>query len=235
MKKKIYSRLKMYNAVLEICKEHQTTWEEIPGFANTVAEFEAAVNELKNDASLQESIQDGVSMLKKEKLAALFERLMLVHAAMAIHAKTIDNPELLRRNVVTLTDLKRLNIIRLELHLKVAESDLVTYGPALESFGISEQMIQETIQMIGDGIVHSTRPTMSIIERHQLTVKLNEESSNLDNILNFRLDPLMRLFKTSNSEFFKLYFNARIVAMPGSRKANPESETGSPPIPDDPF
>lgn len=235
MKKRISSRLKMYTAVLEICKVHETTWSGIPGFVSAVNEFESALQSLKIDASKQESVREGVSILKFAKLSELFERLMLIHAGLAIHAKSIEDDEMVIRNTVSMSELKRLSITRLDLHLDKVLNDLVEHSVALEIFGIDSGMIQDTLHLIEEGRIHSTRPRMTIIEKRQLTQKLDETVSALDSILKFKTDPLMRLFKTNYPDFFTLYFNARLIIDNTSKKGSSSSETGSPPINEDPF
>lgn len=225
----------MYTAVLEICKVHETTWSSIPGFANAVNEFEANLQTLKLDASKQESVRDGVSMMKFAKLDELFDRLLLIHTGLAIHAKTIHDEELFLRNTVNLSDLKRLSIPRLDFHLNKVLIDMEEHGSSLEIFGIDSALIQDTIGLIEEGRLQSTRPRMSIIEKRQLTQKLDETVSKLDEILKLKLDALMRLFKYSYPAFFQLYFAARVIIEYPGKKGSASSENGSPPVNEDPF
>lgn len=224
----------MYTAVLEICKVHESSWSGIPGFANAVNEFELALHTLKQDASKQVSISDGVSMTKFAKLNELFERLMLIHAALAIHARSTGDTDRVIRNTINLSDLKRLSIARLDLHLDNVLEDLGNHGSDLVDLGIDAGLVQETIQLIEEGRMHSVRPRMTIIERRRLTQRLDEGVSKLDDLLHLKIDPLMRLFKFSLPEFFHLYFNARVVIDHKSKKGNASPESGSPPS-EDPF
>lgn len=235
MKKKVSSRLKMYTAVLEICKVHEASWSAIPGFATTVNEFEDLLQTLKLDASKQDSVREGVTMIKFAKLSQLFDRLLLIHSGLAIHARSIHDEEMVFRNTVSPTDLKRLSITRLDFHLDKVLTDLEHHGSALANFGIDASMVQETISLIEEGRLQSTRPRMSIIEKRQLTQKVDAAVSKLDAILKFKLDALMRLFKFSVPEFFNLYFSARVIIDHHSKKGSSSSETESPPENEDPL
>jgi hypothetical protein len=225
----------MYTAVLEICKVHETTWSSIPGFASAVNEFEATLQTLKLDATKQESVRDGVTLMKFAKLGELFDRLMLIHTGLAIHAKSIHDEEMFIRNTVSPTDLKRLSITRLDFHLNKVLIDLEEHGASLVIFGIDSGMVQDTISLIEEGRLQSTRPRMSIIEKRQLTQKLDEGVSKLDEILKLKLDALMRLFKFNHPDFFQLYFAARVVIEYPGKKGSSTSENGSPPENEDPF
>lgn len=232
MKKRINTKLKMYTAVIEICKKHETSWETIPGFVNTVGEFETILGKLKNNASKQITVTKGISQAKEVAIKELYEHLMLIHAALAIHAKQVNDHDLMFRNTINISDLNHLTIPRLEFHLDRLLADLTEHGTYLLPFGLDAAFLQETSEMITLGRLQSTRPRMSIIERSQLTKSLDESISKLDVILKFKMDPLMRLFKKSVPDFYDLYFKARIIIDQGNKKASPSK--GLPPAePDD--
>jgi len=220
----------MYTSVEEICKAHESVWSQIPAFAAAVNQFQTELQKMKTDALKQESIMDGVTEIKNEKLDFLFDRILFIHAALANHGRVIGNPELTIRNKVNSSDLSRLSIVRLGFHFDTVKSDLQDFGDQLGDFGITPAILQETIQLLDDGenLVFSTRFKMN--ERSQLTKALKMQTAQLDELLKLNIDPFVRLFKQSSPVFFDLYWTARKLVYTGNKKPNGKS---SPQEPDD--
>ena len=110
-----------------------------------------------------------------------------------------------------MSDLKRLSIVRLDAHLNNIIEDINEHGEALLDFGITSEFLNETIELINVGSYNARRPRMAIIERKMLTQSLTTISHDLDNLLRFKLDKLMNLFRKSNADFYSRYHNARMI------------------------
>ena len=230
MNKRVDVHLKMYTSVEEICKLHESVWSQVPAFAAAVNQFQTELQKLKNDATKQESTMSGVTQLKYEKLDFLFDRVLLVHAALANHGRIIEDDELILRNKVNRSDIKRLTIVRLGFHFDTVKSDLTAFGDQLEPYGVTPTMLTETLELLdeAENLVYSTR--FKLNQRSQLTKSLTEQMASIDGVLKVQVDPFVRLFKQDSPEFFSMYWKARKFVYTGSKKPNGKS---SPPAPDD--
>lgn len=211
MKKSIANKLRMYNAVIEVCRDHQLLWENIPGYVSALEEFENRVEILRLRSGIRSNITSGVSDGKRSRLEALYDQLLVVHSALWVYAASTNNFQLMSRNKVTMSDLKRLSIVRLDAHLNNIIEDINEHGEALLDFGITSEFLNETIELINVGSYNARRPRMAIIERKMLTQSLTTISHDLDNLLRFKLDKLMNLFRKSNADFYSRYHNARMI------------------------
>jgi len=211
MKAKINSKMRMYASVLEVCKQHESTWAVIPGFVTSVNEFETVFNTLRTKAGAQSTVLLGVTASKNSALGQLYERLLILHDALWIHGNVINDAPLKARNKFTISGIQRLSTYRLDAHLLGILDDLNSHGSFLGEYGVSAEFISETTEMVQEVRLSFTRPRMAIIEKKALTKSLDELSFELDNILKFRLDKIMRLFKNAAPGFYSLYFSARII------------------------
>lgn len=220
MDKLISNKLNMYKAVLEVCKSHEASWTGIPGFVSTVEELETALKELDEFAGLQSSKTVGVSALKEEKRKQLVEILLLVQPALEIYGKSIGDLELQYRNRVTKSKITRLSIPKLVVHVNNVEEDLNSFGLALLPMGITSSILNAAYAIIEEARIAGSRPRMAIIERKLYTSSMKEHVKLIDEIVGFRLDKMIRLFKTSIPSFYNLYFNARTIIDVSHKKPN---------------
>jgi hypothetical protein len=211
MKRKINNKLKMYQSVIEVCRDHQSLWENIPGFVSNLEEFENRVAILRQRSGIQKNITSGVSAGKRDNLERLFDHLLIVQGALWVYGNTINDFQLMERNKVTISELRRLNITELDLHLSTVLKDLEDHAPSLVAFGITPEYATETMGMINAGSNHATRPRMAIIERKMMTQSLSTITHELDILLKFRLDKLMLLFRVLNADFYNRYTSARVI------------------------
>ena len=201
----------MYQAVIEVCRSHQSLWESIPAYVSALEEFENRVEILRLRSGIRSNITAGVSAGKRSRLETLYDQLLVVHGALWVFATSTNNFQLMSRNKVTISDLKRLSIVRLDAHLNNIIEDINEHGEALADFGITAEYLQETIDLINQGSYNARRPRMAIIERKMLTQSLTTISHDLDNLLRLKLDKLMNLFRKSNADFYSRYHNARMI------------------------
>lgn len=201
----------MYASVIEVCRNHESSWVNIPGYVSALEEFENRVAILRQRSGVQRNVTSGVSAAKRDKIGKLNDRLLIIQGALWVYANTINDFQLMERNKVSISDIKRLTITQLDLHLKAVLSDLETHGAALESFGITAAYLQETMAAFTEGSDHATRPRMAIIERKMMTQSLDTITRELDHLLKFRLDKLMLLFRVMNPDFYSRYLNSRMI------------------------
>ena len=227
MKRQITNKLKMYGSVIEVCKNHESLWENIPALVSTLEEFENRVAILRQRSGVQRNVTSGVSAGKRDKIEKLNDRLLIIQGALWVYANSINDFLLMERNKVNLSEIRRLNITQLDLHLKSVLSDLEAHGTALESFGITAEYLQESIAAFTEGSSYATRPRMAILERKMMTQSLDTISRELDQLLKFRLDKLMLLFRVTNPDFYSRYLNSRMIVDHRGPTAGSDPEVSS--------
>lgn len=213
MNRQISTKMRMYTAVAEVCRLYEDQWAGIPGYVSTITEFEAVLKRLNEKAVIHDNFLKNVTIDKEMKMEDLFERLMIIHSTISVFAQSINDPVLMSRHRVPISELKRKSLFNLDLHLSNVYQDLFAYGSALAQFGIDEDYVLESLSFIETGRNCITRPRMAIIERKNITKTIKDLNVELDSILKYKLDKLMRVFKKSVPVFYDHYFNARIVVV----------------------
>lgn len=110
--------------------------------------------------------------------------------------------------------------MRLGFHFETLKSDLLAYGDQLSDFGLTPAIIQETVELLDEGVLISFSPRIMMNQRSQLTKSLEVQMTNIDERLKFSIDPFVRLFKQSSPEFYDRYWTARKLVFTGGKKAN---------------
>jgi hypothetical protein len=225
------NKINMYESVLVILKQHESDWSGVPIYVETVAEFEAALNELKNKAVVQNNITLGVAQNKKEQYKKLCESMEVIENALWVYATATNHYELAARHKISSSVVQKMGSVVRLIHLEKVMQDCEEHASELIAYGITASFIEEFVVKAEIYAITSNQPRLVTVTRKMLTSDLIERTLVLDRILRFKLDKLIVIFKTSAPEFGILYQNARLVM---NYKGHHNTKTEKPPTePDD--
>lgn len=92
--------------------------------------------------------------------------------------------------------------------------------PALADYGLNAAKLSAFENRIDTYASIAEAPRSSIAARKTLTAQIAEEVEKTDDLLKSVLDRLLQQFKTTHPNFFRDYFNARIIVdRPGGLSA----------------
>lgn len=224
MKRKIENRLNMYQSVMKVCNDHVSVWEGIPGFVDAFTAFKNTFDTAGLAAQKQGSKTAGVSNEKSEKLVELIDVVLMIHGTLKIHGKQMNDSGLVARNKITKSDLRNMSIQQMIVHMDILVEDIINHGSALAVYGVDEGTLEAALGIINEGKTVLNSPRNAIIERKFQTKLLDQYVKEMDELLQFSLDNLVRVHKKSHPEFFELYWNARLIIDPGVKKPTTPKE-----------
>lgn len=224
MRKKIENRLNMYQSVIKVCNDHVSVWEGIPGFVDAFTAFKNTYETVGVTAQQQASKTVGVSAGKYGKLNTLIDSIIVVHGTLKLHGKVINDPSLIARNKVNASLLKSMSMQQLLIHLDTLVADITNFGTSLGVYGVDEGTLEAALGTIDEARNVMNSPRNAIIERKLQTQRLDQYVKEMDDLLKFTLDTLVRVHKKSNPAFFDLYWNARVIIDSGVKKSNTPKE-----------
>lgn len=216
----------MYGSVLSVLNNHQATWQAVPAFADTKETFEIKLNLLRARVAEQLGVVTGISAEKKLRTADLRSRMLLVHNALFLYARVTDNVLLRERNDLHRTDLLKMNLNEFAAHCSQLRNDLEIAGASLETYGITQQALDELLPLLQGINELNNSMRQAVIKRKGITQAISDLENELDELLRVELDRLILLYRQTAPSFVQDYESARITIHYGSSKGhkpdNPE-------------
>lgn len=211
MKKTTLHHMAMYQNVLAVVKDHQTSWISIPAIVTVVSEFETLLNNLGSRLNGQNSITQGISEEKQQYLNQLVSSMSLLKKGLFLYATQTSDPVLRARHKESLTKLKSIGADRLMIRTATLLEDLETHGTALQDFGITAVQIQEFQSLAALLEERKNSVRQAIIERSLETKSIRDLEKQLNKLLIEQLDRFISLFQSSNNLFYETYKAARRI------------------------
>lgn len=220
----------MYKTVLSIVKQHETIWGGTPGVVNSVNRLENSLISLNEKESAQGSVTLGVSMAREMFFENVADKMIILHDALWIYAKSTNQFELQARNHHSPSKVRNLGSSKRLIQINTLLIDLTNHGTELAFFGVTPATIENFVSLVSEYQLIALNPRMSIVSRKTITEEITRDLFEINEILQI-LDRLIRSFNEQESNFVLLYFNARIkVDLKGKRNLR----SGAPPVePDD--
>lgn len=221
MNKSTLHHMAMYQNVLAVVKDHQSSWNGIPAIVSVVSQFETLLNNLGSRLTGQNSITQGISEEKQVFLDQLIKDMSLLKKGLFLYATQANDLALRARHKESLTLLKRTSADRLQVLSTVLLEDLETYESSLQDFGITATQIQAFRDQAAEYEERKNSVRQAIIERSLETKSIRELEKQLNKLLIEQLDRFISLFQSTNNPFYVTYKAARRIigkSGPGSTK-----------------
>lgn len=222
MKKTTLNHLAMYQNVLAVVKDHQSTWSGVSGMVSAVDQFENLLNMLGSKLNIQNTLTQGIRKDKEVYMNELIESMSILKKGLFLHATQTNNLILLERHKESLTKLKSMGAERLKIASVALLEDLETYESFLTTVGIDAQRIQEFRNKAAILEERKNSVRQAIIERTIETKSIRELEKKLNALLINQLDRFISFFQSANSAFVASYKAARkIIGNGGGPKSGP--------------
>ncbi|WP_341902253.1 hypothetical protein [Fluviicola taffensis] len=221
MKKTTLSHLAMYQNVLAVVKDHQSTWSGVSGMVSAVDQFENSLNLLSSKLNIQNTLTQGIWKDKEVYMKELIESMSILKKGLFLLATQTDNRILLERNRESLTKLKSMGAERLKIASIALLEDVNDYESSLATVGIDAPRIQDFRDKVALLEERKNSVRQAIIERTIETKSIRELEKRLNELLIGQLDRFISFFQTTNSAFVASYKAARrIIGNGGGSKNN---------------
>ncbi len=222
MKKSTLHHMAMYQNVLAVVKEHQSSWSSITGIATIVDRFELLIGQLSSKLNTQNTITQGIGIAKASFMEQLIDRMSILKKGLFLHAVQTNDFALRERNKESKSKLRAASDDRLQVICTALLEDSSTYESELVALGVDPAVIQSFSDLAGEYEERKNSVRQAIIERSLETKSIKELEKQLNKLLIEQLDRFISLFQSTNNPFYVTYKAARRIigkSGPGSTKS----------------
>ncbi len=210
--------LSMFNVVIERCEENIDLISPIPMLLQSLADFKAKVQEIKDTSMEQGTVLTGIAEDKRNLKRNLAYRSNITAKIVTGYASTQQNLILKAEVDYSEYELFTMRDEIIHAHCQNIHDRAQENIVALAACGLTPQMIADMQQAITDFEDFSAEPTLALNKRKIATENLITLFVETKQLLRERMDSNMSLFKLTNPHFYRLYKVSRKLRKSGGRR-----------------
>lgn len=211
----------MYTVVLQTCKSHEQIWENIPAFANAVANLTAKLDEFTTTAEKRLVDTTHITQKKLSMIDDLHEKVYSIVKLIRAYAASVDDEPLAMEysiNKRSLTEGGAKATINRFSNVVTKATEMIS---ELEDFGLTPQFLQALTQDVEEAKMVIWEPRLKIIQRKAQTRKLEALIDEMDDIVFVQLTGMVELLQFEQPAFHAAFFDARnIIDLKGKRRTD---------------
>ena len=203
------------------CNGFNTVIAKIPAFVTALGDLGVKITYIKNQAQIQAGKTDGITLDKNIAKQALADKAFEVASAVGAYASTVNNGDLAAKVGFTHSDLLRSRDVEtagLCQNIRTAATDNL---PALADYGVTAADLAALAQKISDYETALSNPGQARVSKKTATDNIDAGFTDLDTILEKRMDGLLPKFQALSADFVKDYWNARNIVDHAASHASP--------------
>ena len=211
MKKRLESKLNMYDAVIAYCNNNAAITATVAAFQTALTDFSAKVGDIRDTVQMAEDIIIGVAMDKTQAQKDLAAQASTIAAAVFAFAASANDNALKEKVNFSLTELLRLKDGLLgPVCLNIHDAAQTNLG-SLANYNITVAMLTDFSAAITDYTATVPSPRNAVTQRSANYQALEALFKEADSILKTQMDKTALLFVSANPEFYSNYRNNRII------------------------
>lgn len=211
------NKLSMCLAVQKVCSANNGVWKGLPSFVDAFSDFEANLSSLQDALGAQVTNITGFTREKESLEELLIDKAIAVARAIFAYAEKMNNKPLREKVNYAPSDLKNTrDTVRISISQVIHDEANGVLGD-LGDYGIDADGLEELQKAIKDYTTAVSAPRSATTEKKKATGMISELFGVIDGILKNRMDKLIEIFKKSNFDFYKQYFNGRMIIELGGR------------------
>ena len=210
------NKVSMYLVVGKVVTDNTPVWIGVPAFVTAVDAFTLKLEGIVGVVGHQETAITGVRSDKMNAQDLMIGSALAVSGSVFAFASATNNQTL--KNAVDYTD-SSLRYVRDTISAErcsVIHGQAVAVLPSLADYGVTPAVLGALDGQIEAFVALIPAPRVAITSRKGATSGLVELIKEMDVILKERLDMLMPQFKAVAPDFYKHYFDSRLIA--GARR-----------------
>jgi hypothetical protein len=210
--------LNMYQAADSELTTNNGVWALNLPFAAAVAQLEANIDAIENVRDQQDADITGITEDKQNRRQKLEDETFTIGSVIVMYASTVNNRELLKKVNFTRSELLRARDNELpgmsdRVHQAAADNTA-----AVLPFGITAIMITALQTAIDAFVDYISKPRAALSETSAATEQLPPLFTATNKLLEEQLDRGMELYRVLHNDFYKAYFNSRIIVNSPTQK-----------------
>ena len=226
MTKREENKLTMYKAVLGMLNNNKAKTETVPAFAAVEDQFFKAVEEIEFRHGKHQTVAKGAAQQKSVDEDELVDGIVTLGSLLYVLAVQKGDRTLQEAAKVTESALKQMRDAELLSRARTVFEKAEALKGELTNYGIDEaklsaiktQIDKYAAALEGTEAVAAektaTRQAQSVFPYclYNVTVRaLSQAYDQADHVLYDMIDPLMEIFRSSDSYFYNQYFSARVI------------------------
>jgi hypothetical protein len=224
MKKNQNNKFSMYLAVLKICRENNSVWNNLPAFAASFTDYENSIGKIEFALEMQGKNIKGVSGTKYAVIKTCIDGALLVAGALCAFASDMNDLALKARINFKKSSIKSEREIVTLQRCKLLYDEAQSRINLLGDYGVTPAVLDDFQLKINAFASYVSAPRIAIVERKGATDEISKMIARIDGILKSKMDKLIESFRATRPEFFRLYFDSRIIVDAGMHH-KPSTET----------
>lgn len=224
--------MNMYEQVRTVLVNHQPLWENLPAFADSAENFFQLHDDLNVLKSAQRKKIKHLTELRDKLLKECIDEGHELIQVLKLHAIKTGDAEKILKFSISKNEFKYGRLQDKLDRLNDLAEDLQPVKTQLVVYGVDEVKIDAFEAKFSELNALSKTPREKIVDRHTITEMISEKNNAINSILHLELNVMMKQFKTTQAEFYRLYINARSIvdtkphAKPKPLDHSPERDDG---------
>jgi len=231
MDNKQTNRVNMFKTVSAYLADHNSVWNGTAPFAAAVTQINDKLAAIDTAAQKQET-PSGATMDKEGARDALEDVLFLMCEALSVLGHTAGDNDLTALTSVSASALNKLDAEALSNRAASVLAAANAKRTDLATLQVTQANIDELSTALDTFNATKTSPRTHTAERTAQTQSLASLIRDTNGILKNQTDPLVNLFRRTNSDFVAGYRSARVIVdRAATRASTPPPTTPTPPTP----
>lgn len=216
MDNQLENRTSMYIKTETMLTNHAAEMASIPLIAAEKINFSSKLATLLSKTGIANLDITGNTVDKQDKRTALTKTAIIICRAMVIHANIINNKLLLEKFDVSLSTVNQMRDSEFYVFCQVVKDTATPLSVSLAAYGITSATYTQLNTELTAFYTVIQRPKDQISEQSIVREEIDVLVTDIDKILNTKLDIAISIFQFSNPSLYSLYQNARSIDDVGS-------------------
>ena len=211
MNKHVNAKLEMYQRVLGILDQYESTWDSMPAYASAKSALNETVTGLLAHIPEMYKPITGYAEQKRRLRAELITLVRDASTLLTAYARITNDAHLQIRNEAGKTALMQLSEADFKLHVSLVLEDIDQNLAVLSDYGITQAQRDELSAKFNEWLNVMKAPRKAINDRKIERFTIEELVKSGDTLLHNILDKLMLPFQTTQPAFYFQYRSARKI------------------------
>jgi len=211
MKNRQISQVNMSDKTTDYLNSNIKIWETNKIIAEAVSKIKALRTEIDDATIEQKAAIKGITQKKSMYHIALIESTYEFTSMVCSYAINVNDPEIYQKFDIPTSSLEKMNDKRLPMLVKDVTNYVSANKDKLKAFGFTDALLKNYQTQTSNYIAYVDKPAETKGLIAAATKKLNKLMKELMNIYELNLDKTLVQYKTTHSDFYNNYKEARII------------------------
>lgn len=231
MEQKQTNRVTMFKTTIAVLNDNQSLWSGMAPLVTAVQDLSNVIASIDQSAQTQETPMVGVTVDKHSARESLEEVLFLICEALGVVGHTSNDNDLAALVDLTPSGLHKLGDEELANRATTILDRANAKKTDLAGLQVTSANLDEITQALQNYKSTKERPREAVATHAAETQSVASLIRQANDILRNRIDPMVNLFRRSDSKFVAAYRSARVVVDRRATHASPKPPAPKPPTP----